>query len=174
MLSPGTRNILRTWVLTSSRASRRSFSKSSSFRRAHPLFTGPSGGRCCAGFHTASSTPSSVKRQWSKLGRFVVQEGFSWPTNQLAASRDFSVADETLLRRLREADLVRPGATAIEVAETFRAARSEHAGHGCSPFNSPNERVRVFLEPYLTRMGARVGRTSQVSRSPYDDSGRGF
>jgi hypothetical protein len=88
----------------------------------------------------------------SKLGRFVVQEGFSWPTHH-AAPRDWDAADETLVRRLREADLIRPETTDDEVAETLRTARAEHAAGGYSPFNSPHERVRVFLERYLTPKG---------------------
>lgn len=62
----------------------------------------------------------------SKLGRFVDQEGFSWPTNQLAAPRDFGAADETPVRRLRETGLVRPEATDSAVAETFRAQFGGH------------------------------------------------
>jgi len=108
----------------------------------------------------------------SKLGRFVVQEGFSWPTNQLAAPREFGTADETLVRRLRETGLVRPEATDGEVAETFRAARSEHAAGGYSPFNSPNERVRVFLEPYLTKKGREWAEPLKSLDLPDDDSGR--
>jgi hypothetical protein len=108
----------------------------------------------------------------SKLGRFVVQEGFSWPTNHLAARREFGTADETLVRRLRETGLVRPEATDGEVAETFRAARSEHAAGGYSPFNSPNERVRVFLEPYLTKKGREWAEPLKSLDLPDDDSGR--
>jgi hypothetical protein len=89
----------------------------------------------------------------SRLGRFVDQEGFSWPTKQMAVPADFAEADEALVRRLRETGLVRSEATDSELMETFRAARSEHAAGGYSPFNSPNERVRVFLEPYLTKKG---------------------
>jgi hypothetical protein len=89
----------------------------------------------------------------SKLGRFVAREGFSWPTSQSAAPDDYGAADSTLVRRLRETGLVRPEATDGEIAQTFRAARSEHAAHGYSPFNSPHERVRVFLAPYLTPKG---------------------
>lgn len=89
----------------------------------------------------------------SKLGRFVVDEGFSWPTNELTPPQESDAADNTLVRRLRETGLVRPDASDGEVAGTFRAARNEHAAGGYSMFNSPNERVRVFLTPYLTRKG---------------------
>ena len=108
----------------------------------------------------------------SKLGRFVVQKGFSWPTNKPAAPRDVGAADETLVRRLREARLVRPEATDGEVAETFQAARSEHAAGGYSPFNSPNERVRVFLGPYLTQKGRQWAEPLKSLDLPDDDSGR--
>ena len=74
----------------------------------------------------------------SKLGRFVLQEGAS---------------DDLLVRRLREAGLVRADVTDADVKTTFQAARDEHVARGCSPFNSPNERVRVFLGPYLTEKG---------------------
>lgn len=89
----------------------------------------------------------------SKLGNFVVDEGFSWPTNQLTPPREFDAADAILVRRLRETGLVRPDASDDQVAKTFRAARNEHAANGYSMFNSPNERVRVFLTPYLTKKG---------------------
>ena len=76
----------------------------------------------------------------SKLGHFVLQEGAS---------------DDFLLRRLRETGLVRSDATDADVKATFQAARAEHAAGGYSPFNSPHERVRVFLGPYLTEKGRR-------------------
>jgi hypothetical protein len=91
----------------------------------------------------------------SKLGRFVRQEGFSWPTSNSAAPQDYSASDDTLVRRLRETGLLRWSVSADEVAETFRAARLEHVNGGCSPFNSPHERVRVFLEPHLSAKGRR-------------------
>lgn len=91
----------------------------------------------------------------SKLGRFVLQEGFSWPSEESATPRDFGEADEILVRRLRETGLVCPDAASDEIGKTFRAARSEHAAGGFSQFNSPQERVRVFLKPYLTPKGQR-------------------
>lgn len=106
----------------------------------------------------------------SKLGRFVVQEGFSWPTNQSAAQRDFGVADEILVHRLRKTALVRPEVTDREVAEAFRAARSEHVAGDYSEFNSPNERVRVFLAPYLTKKGRAWAEPLTSLGLPDDDS----
>jgi hypothetical protein len=76
----------------------------------------------------------------SKLGELVNQEGAS---------------DDRLLRRLRDLRLVRPDVTDAEVVATFQAARDEHAAGGYSPFNSPHERVRVFLQPFLTGKGRR-------------------
>ena len=108
----------------------------------------------------------------SKLGIFVVREGFSWPANQLAVPREFGTADETVVRRLRETGLVRPEATDGEVADTLRAARSEHAAGGYSPFNSPNERVRVFLKPYLTNKGREWAEPFKSLDLPDGDSGR--
>ena len=107
----------------------------------------------------------------SKLGKFVAQEGFSWPTNQAAATRDFGTADEALVRRLRETGLVRLEVTDSEIANTFQAARSEHAAGGYSPFNSPHERVRVFLVPYLTPKGQRWAEPLASLALTDDDSG---
>ncbi len=91
----------------------------------------------------------------SKLGRFVAREGFSRPESESASPGDCSASDDTLVRRLREMGLIRSEVTDAEVTETFQAARREHAAGGYSPFNSPNERVRVFLLPYVTEKGAR-------------------
>lgn len=74
----------------------------------------------------------------SKLGLFVLKEGTS---------------DDVLLVRLRETGLVRGDVTDDDVKATFQAARDEHAAGGYSPFNSPHERVRVFLSSYLTEKG---------------------
>jgi hypothetical protein len=91
----------------------------------------------------------------SKLGKFVLQEGFSWPTSESASPKDYSASDDSLVRRLRETGLVRADVTDAEVGETFQAARREHAAGGYSPFNSPQERVRVFLKPHLAAKGRR-------------------
>jgi hypothetical protein len=74
----------------------------------------------------------------SKLGEFVQREGTS---------------DEILLDRLREVGLVRADVADADITATFQAARDEHEAGGRSPYNSPEERVRVFLEPYLTDKG---------------------
>ena len=108
----------------------------------------------------------------SKLGRLVVQEGFSWPTDQQGAPCDLAAADESLVRRLRETGLIRPDATDAEVAATFQAARSEHATGDYSPFNSPNERARVFLAPYLTKKGRQWAEPLRSLNLPDDDSER--
>lgn len=77
----------------------------------------------------------------SKLGQLV--------------SRQFWNADEALLRSLRAAGLVRPDAADDELIAVFRRARQEHDAipEGARAFNSPEERVRVFLEPYLSDKG---------------------
>ena len=105
----------------------------------------------------------------SKLGRFVRQQGFSWPSEKSAVPVDSGDADEELVSRLRETGLVRPDVTDGEITETFRAARSEHAGYGYSTFNSPHERVRVFLEPYLTPKGRRWAEPLKSLDLPDDD-----
>jgi hypothetical protein len=76
----------------------------------------------------------------SKLGQFVLREGTS---------------DDALLRRLREVGLVRADVADDDVKATFRAARDEHDAGGRSLFNSPHERVRVFLATYPTDKGRR-------------------
>lgn len=78
----------------------------------------------------------------SKLGRLVAQE---WGS------------EETLVRRLRKAGLVGRSASDDQLKATVRRARDEDSGlpPGQREYNSPNERVRVFLEPFLTRKGRR-------------------
>jgi len=76
----------------------------------------------------------------SKLGRFIWEAGSD---------------DELLMRRLRRSDLVRPDASDEEAMAAIRKAWEEHAslGEGDRPYNSPEERARVFLEPYLSAKG---------------------
>lgn len=76
----------------------------------------------------------------SKLGRLV---------NLHAGS------DRAFLRALREAGLVKPEASDDQLRAVLQKARDEHAAldRGAQAFNSPNERVRVFLAPYLTEKG---------------------
>ena len=78
----------------------------------------------------------------SKLGRLVAQEWHS---------------ESALLQTLRKRCLVRAGVSDAELLATFRQAREEHAAlpSGEREFNSPNERVRVFLAPFLTDKGKR-------------------
>jgi hypothetical protein len=107
----------------------------------------------------------------SKLGKFVLHEGFSWPTSKSVAAIDSSACDQTLARRLRETDLVRANVTDAEIMETFQAARREHVADGYSKFNSPHERVRVFLQPYLTKKGRHWAVPLQSLNLLNDDSG---
>jgi hypothetical protein len=76
----------------------------------------------------------------SRLGKFVLE---NWS------------GDDALLRTLRRAGLVSRNAPDEEVTAVFRQAREEHAAipEGARAFNSPHERVRVFLEPFLTARG---------------------
>jgi hypothetical protein len=76
----------------------------------------------------------------SKLGHLVAEEWHS---------------DEGLVRRLREARLVRDDVTDDDLRATFRRARDEHLAKFPEQweYNSPNERVRVFLAQFLTDKG---------------------
>jgi hypothetical protein len=76
----------------------------------------------------------------SKLGQLVSRE---WGS------------DDALLRSLRGVGLVRSDASDSDIAATFARARQEHSAlpPGVREFNSPHERARVFLEPYLTAKG---------------------
>src|SRR5262245_56758343 len=76
----------------------------------------------------------------SKLGQLVAEE---WDSV------------EGLVRRLREAGLVRDDVPDDDLRAAYRRARDEDLA--MSPeqrhYNSPNERVRVFLAPFLTEKG---------------------
>ena len=65
--------------------------------------------------------------------------------------------DDLLLRKLRSAGLVEAGAPDDAISATFRRAREEHnaMSEDDREYNSPHERIRVFLEPYLTSKGRR-------------------
>ena len=90
--------------------------------------------------HCGITETDSMAIAPSKLGMLVLGEGSS---------------GDRLLRRLRQLRLVRPDVTDADVVATFQAARDEDAASGYSPFNSPHERVRVFLAPFLTAKGRR-------------------
>src|SRR5436309_1728143 len=76
----------------------------------------------------------------SKLGRIVAQHWHS---------------TDSLVRRLRESNLVREDASDEDLRATFRMAREENSAlpPGEREYNSPNERVRVFLAPFLSDKG---------------------
>ena len=76
----------------------------------------------------------------SKLGRLVRQEGESV---------------DTLIQRLRELGLVEPDVSNADLMAIFEKARDEHRALSdeMRSFNSPHERVRVFLAPYLNAKG---------------------
>jgi len=74
----------------------------------------------------------------SKLGGLVAQE---WQS------------DDVLLLKLRQLRLVRREVSDEDLKRTFRRAREEDSAR--SPFNSPDERARVLLGPFLTCKGAR-------------------
>lgn len=67
---------------------------------------------------------------------------------------DRRATDAELVARLRRHALVKDNATDEELLDTFERARLEHERLGSMrDFNSPHERVRVFLAPYLTEKG---------------------
>jgi hypothetical protein len=76
----------------------------------------------------------------TKLGQFVRQ---NWDD------------DDSLLRRLREAGLLRRGANDTKISEVIGQARDEHRAIRDAErmFNSPYERVRVMLRPFLNARG---------------------
>jgi len=78
----------------------------------------------------------------SRLGQLVSRQSHSFPA---------------LLKALREKRLVRARISDDQLYAVFKRARDEHAAlsSGEREFNSPNERVRVFLGPFLTFKGRR-------------------
>jgi hypothetical protein len=78
----------------------------------------------------------------SRLGQLVNREWHS---------------ETALLQALRKNRLVRAAISEEQLYAAFKRAREEHAAlpPGQREFNSPNERVRVFLGPFLTFKGRR-------------------
>lgn len=76
----------------------------------------------------------------SKLGQLVETEWHS---------------EEALILKLRTHGLVKKDASDADLKSTFQRARDEHAAlpSGQRSFNSMNERVRVFLKPFLSAKG---------------------
>ena len=92
----------------------------------------------------------------SKLGRFVDDHWHS---------------DDALVQRLRESSLVREDASDDDLRATFTMAREEDSA--LSPeereFNSPEERVRVFLMPFLSDRGRTWAVPLEFLHLPDDD-----
>ena len=90
----------------------------------------------------------------SKLGLLVLQH---WDS------------EEALVRELRDAGLVKRRVSDSKLKDTFKRARDEHAAlpDWQQQFNSPNERVRVFLAPLLTREGRRWAEPFAGPDSPW-------
>lgn len=98
----------------------------------------------------------------SKLGLLVAQEWHS---------------EESLIRSLREKNLVRSDVPDILLTATVKQAREEHQGlpDEQREFNSPHERVRAFLDPYLTRKGKRWAvPIRSLTLDDHDDAGRSW
>jgi hypothetical protein len=76
----------------------------------------------------------------SKLGRLIREE---WQS------------EERIIDRLRDSGLVKERATDDDLRTSIRRAIDEHAAFppGQREFNSPEERVRVFLARFLSRKG---------------------
>ena len=80
-------------------------------------------------------------------------------------------SDDTLVTKLREKGLVREDVSDYDLQATFRQAEEEHVALplGQREFNSPNERVRVFLEPFLTHKGKLWAEPLRSLELPDDD-----
>jgi len=78
---------------------------------------------------------------------------------------------ESFLRVLREKALVREDVPDILLWATVTVAMDEHRAlsDGREEFNTPSERVRVFLAPFLTRKGRRWAVPLKSLRLPDDD-----
>jgi len=76
----------------------------------------------------------------SKLGQLVEAEWHS---------------EDLLIQKLRDKGLVTKNASDADLRSTFQQAKDEQAAlpQGQRQFNSPNERVRVFLKPFLSAKG---------------------
>jgi len=60
-----------------------------------------------------------------------------------------------LIKRLRQLELVDAARSDADLVSGLDRARQEHAAldEEMQSFNSPHERIRVFLEPFLTSKG---------------------
>ncbi len=87
-----------------------------------------------------SSRPVSAAIAPSKLGQFVLK---NWSS------------DPVLLRSLRKAGLVKPDVADEKLLAVFKSVREEDKAlpEVERRFNSPEERVRACLDPYLTDKG---------------------
>jgi hypothetical protein len=92
----------------------------------------------------------------SKLGRIV---------------REHWHSDDEIVRRLRESGLVREDVSDDALRATFKQAREEHAALPPDEreYNSPNERVRVFLAPFLSDKGRAWAAPGESFKLPDDD-----
>lgn len=91
----------------------------------------------------------------SKLGRFVDRHG---------------ITPESMIRMLREAGIVEPDCSDDAIRAALIRAREEHDALPAwqQDFNSPEERVRVFLEPCLSEKGRRWAEPIESLRLPDD------
>ena len=84
---------------------------------------------------------------------------------------DYWHSDDALVQRLRESRLVTEDVSDNDLRATFRMAREEDSA--LSPDergdNSPHERVRVFLAPFLSDKGRRWAVPLESLQLPDDD-----
>jgi hypothetical protein len=80
-------------------------------------------------------------------------------------------SDAALVRRLREAELVVPESSDEALSAAIAEARREHLElpEEAQMFNSPEERVRVFLERYLSKKGRRWAKPLTSLKLPNDE-----
>ncbi len=94
----------------------------------------------------------------SKLGQFVAER--IWEGN------------DALVRSLRAAGLVKPKISDGELISVFRKVREEHEAlsEEVPAYNSPNERICVFLEPYLSSKGRKWAVSLESLDLPDDET----
>jgi hypothetical protein len=91
----------------------------------------------------------------SKLGEFVAAR---WNS------------EDAFLRGLRAAGLVKPGVPDTSLVQALASAKQEHRNlpEPQRMFNSPHERVRVFLGPHLSNKGRQWAVPGESLKIPDD------
>ena len=132
-------------------------------------FLAPGRSLLCDALFAEVGIPSPIQlslalapRYWTVLCRVAWFCGWSHGAESLrhARSRAFreeGTSDDRLILRLRELGLIKQDVSNLDLIAVFEMARSEHAALPAEmqSFNSPHERVRVFLAPHLSAKGLR-------------------